>query len=235
MLTDFTKAWNQGQNVVLYEKENDAIDHEGTLWRAIQAAAPWEGKDLLDLGCGTGYWLPRYAPTTRRLYGVEPDTTLLEAASERTSNAEVLHGSAEHIPLQNASVDVVHARFAYFFPSPNNECSAGLAEVLRVLRPGGSLVVIDNDQEHGDFADLLRAGNVAEYQGPGEYILQWWRDRGATTEKVMSSWTFRSARDLEEVVAMEFPQGTARSWLQDHPNQTMLSYGYLLHTLTKAI
>lgn len=55
MLTDFVKAWNQGQNVDLYETENDAIDHEGSLWAALHAAAAWDGKDLLDLGCGTGY------------------------------------------------------------------------------------------------------------------------------------------------------------------------------------
>ncbi|MBG6216166.1 ubiquinone/menaquinone biosynthesis C-methylase UbiE [Arthrobacter sp. CAN_A6] len=233
MLTDFVKAWNQGQNVDLYEKENDAIDHERTLWRALEAAAPWEGKGLLDLGCGTGYWLPHYASTTSRLYGVEPDMTLLEAANNRTPQAEVLSGSAEHIPLDDSCVDVVHARFAYFFPSPTNDCSAGVAEVLRVLRPGGSLVVIDNDQEQGDFANLLRTSNAADYQGPGDFILQWWQQQGATTREVMSSWTFTSAEDLLEVVGMEFPQGTAQPWLRAHSERTKLSYGYLLHTLRK--
>ncbi|MBG6182431.1 ubiquinone/menaquinone biosynthesis C-methylase UbiE [Arthrobacter sp. CAN_A214] len=234
MLTDFVKAWNQGQNVDLYEIENDAIDHEETLWRALRSAAPWDGKDLLDLGCGTGYWLSRYARTTSTLYGVEPDTDLLEAAARGTADATVLHGSAEHIPLDDSSVDVVHARFAYFFPSPTNDCSAGLRETLRVLRPGGSLVVIDNDQKNGDFADLLRAGNTAEHQGPGDFILQWWQDQGATTQKVMSSWTFNSPEDLAKVVAMEFPNNTANTWLDAHAQQSALSYGYLLHIISKA-
>lgn len=233
MLTDFVKAWNQGHNVDLYEMENDAIDHDEMLWRALQAAAPWEGKDLLDLGCGTGYWLPRYAATTRQLYGVEPDTALLTTAARRTTGATVLHGSAEHIPLDDSSIDVVHARFAYFFPSPNHDCTAGLDEVLRVLRPGGSLVVIDNDQEDGEFADLLWAGNAADDQGPGQFILQWWQERGATTQKVMSSWTFNSPENLAKVVAMEFPNNTASPWLDAHSHQKTLSYSYLLHTITK--
>jgi ubiquinone/menaquinone biosynthesis C-methylase UbiE len=233
MFSDFAQAWNQGLHVDLYEKENDAIDHDGTLWRALEATAPWQGKDLLDLGCGTGYWLPHYVPGTRRLYGVEPDLALLDAAVSRTAEAKVLHGSAEHIPLPDSTVDVVHARFAYFFPSPTNDCTAGVAEVMRVLRPGGSLVVIDNDQDRGDFADLLRSSNAAAYQGHGDFILQWWREQGATTEALMSSWTFGSPEDLQEVVGMEFPQGTAQPWLRAHPQRAHLSYGYLLHTLVK--
>lgn len=232
MLSDFVKAWNHGHNVDLYEMENDAIDHEETLWRALRAAAAWDGKDLLDLGCGTGYWLPRYAETTGRLYGVEPDTALLDAAANRMAKATVLHGSAEHIPLDDSFIDVVHARFAYFFPSPSNDCTAGLSEVLRVLRPGGSLVVIDNDQGNGEFADLLRAGNTAEHQGPGDFILQWWQEQGATTRKVMSSWTFDSPEDLAKVVAMEFPDDAAETWLDAHAQQTKLSYGYLLHVIS---
>lgn len=136
---------------------------------------------------------------------------MLEAAAQRTAKATVLHGSAEHIPLDDASIDVVHARFAYFFPSPNNDCTAGLNEVLRVLRPGGSLVVIDNDQENGDFADLLKSGNAADHQGPGEFILRWWQKQGATTRKVMSSWTFNSSEDLAQVIDMEFPNNAAKT------------------------
>lgn len=56
---DFAKARNQGFRPDLYELENAAIDHEGSLWSALTAAAPWTGKTILDLGCGSGYWLPR--------------------------------------------------------------------------------------------------------------------------------------------------------------------------------
>ena len=55
---------------------------------------------------------------------------------------EVVAASAEHLGLPSCSADVVHARFAYFFP-PGGD--AGLTEVLRVMRPGGGLVAVDND------------------------------------------------------------------------------------------
>lgn len=40
MLPDVVEVRNRGNNVDLHEKENDAIDHEQTLWQALQAVAP---------------------------------------------------------------------------------------------------------------------------------------------------------------------------------------------------
>ncbi len=45
-------------------------------------------------------------------HGVEPDPRLLPLAAARDPRVRVLRGSAEHIPLPDHSVDVVHARFA---------------------------------------------------------------------------------------------------------------------------
>ena len=153
-LPDFRPSGNQGVDPALYEIENAAMDREGALWAALQEAAPWTGRTLLDLGAGTGFWLPRYADAAETI-AVEPDVRLLGATRARPGGARVLYGSAEQIPLPEASVDVVHARFAYFFPHPRWDVRPGLDEVTRVLRPGGALVVIDNDTERGQFAELL--------------------------------------------------------------------------------
>ena len=161
-LPDFVRAPNQADDPALYEVENAAIDPAGTLAAALWSAAPWAGRDVLDLGCGSGYWLPTYTDRARSVLGVEPDRSLLPLAAARAASVPVRHGSAEHIPLPDAAVDVVHARFAYFFPPG---CDAGLAEVMRVLRPGGALVVIDNDQRRGEFAELLTRSPWAAPQG----------------------------------------------------------------------
>jgi len=149
----------------------------------------------------------------------------LPVGPSRRCRAHVLAGSAEHLPLGDHSADVVHARFAYFFP-PGTE--AGLAEVLRVLRPRGQLVVVDNDYRWGEFARLLAASAVRHPRVTAGIVDAWWRDRGATRYEVRSRLDFASRADLSAVLHIEFPPEVARAWLRRHPAATGLTYGYVL-------
>lgn len=226
---DFRPAPNQGDRPEEYELENQAIDPDGLVLAAMRELAPWAGRTLVDLGCGSGYWLTGYAADARAVIGIEPDPTLVPLARARDRRAQVLPGSAEHLPLADASVDVVHARFAYFWPP---RCEAGLTEVLRVLRPGGTLVVVDNDHRSGEFAGLLAAaGGTA--QGRADVTDAWWAARGAVRAEVMSRWEFGSRSDFAAVLMLEFPAEVARSWLADHPEALGLSYVYVLFAVTK--
>jgi SAM-dependent methyltransferase len=229
-LPDFKAAPNQGRNIELYEAENQALDPDGHVLAAMRARAPWAGRTLLDLGCGSGYWLAGYADEAAEVIGVEPDPRLLPLAAARDPRVRVLHGSAEHIPLDDHSVDVVHARFAYFFPPG---CDAGLAEVMRALRPGGTLVVIGNDLRAGEFAELLRAAEGALVPAGGEETDAWWAARGADRITVRSMWRFTSRADLEAVLRMEFPLKVADPWLAARPGAVGLSYSYALFALDK--
>lgn len=230
--SDFIPSGNQAADPATYDIENAALDPEGVLWRALIDQAPWQGKTLVDLGCGSGWWLDRY-DNAGRVIGIEPDENLLANARERSGAATIMYGSAESIPLDDESVDVIHARFAYFFPHPKFDTTPGLHEVARVLRPGGSLVVIDNDTERGEFAELLKASPYAAGQGQDTYARQWWARHGATTTEVMSSWQFDTRNDLESVLKLEFSAALADRWLDEHPDRTHLSYGYLLHTWSR--
>jgi SAM-dependent methyltransferase len=227
---DFRVAPNQGGNIGLYEIENRALDPDGHVQAAMRARASWAGRTLLDLGCGSGYWLGGYADEAEQVIGVEPDPRLLSLAADRDPRVRVLHGSAEHIPLDNQSVDVVHARFAYFFPPG---CDAGLAEVMRVLRPGGTLIAIGNDLQAGEFANLVRAAAGALVPAGGPETDAWWAARGADRTTVRSSWRFASRADFAAVLRMEFPLKVADPWLAAHPGALGLSYSYALFAIDK--
>jgi SAM-dependent methyltransferase len=229
---DYRFAPNLGGRPDVYELENRALLRAGHVLPAMRGLAAWAGQTIVDLGCGSGFWLPVYAAEAGRVIGVEPDRVLLETAQRRVAReprVEVLAGSAEHIPLPDDAADVVHARFAYFFPPG---ADAGLAEVLRVLRPGGRLVVVDNDYRWGEFAGLLAASAANPPAQTAARTDRWWAGRGASRHEVRSELRFGSPADLAAVLHIEFPAQVASSWLGRHPVATGLSYGYVLFAIT---
>jgi SAM-dependent methyltransferase len=259
---DWVFAPNIGGHPGIYEIENRAIDPGGHVLAAMRRLAPWDGRTLVDLGCGTGFWLTGYARDAAKVIGIEPDPALRARAASRTCGlpaVEVLPGSAEHLPLADRSVDVAHARFAYFLAPgtgggrsrPPGGASgsrpaggagagrgtgggdAGLAEVLRVLAPGGSLIVVDNDYRWGQFAELLAAASRVAPQRTADDVDAWWRERGATRHEVRSQWSFASRADLAAVLGIEVPAAVARAWLARHPATASLSYGYVLFVVTR--
>ncbi len=146
--------WNWPQ---AYERENLAQDADGALWRVLAQRVGWDGRDVVDVGCGDGFHLPRFAATARSVVGVEPHLPLVSRARDRVHDlpgVRVLPGCAQRLPLPDATADLVHARTAYFF-GPG--CEPGLAEAQRVLRPGGTLAVVDLDGSHPPYGDWLCA------------------------------------------------------------------------------
>jgi len=213
MPRDAVPSPNIWQHPATYELENQAVDRDGLLEDAMRVRADWAGRVVLDLGCGTGFHLPRVAETASRVYGVEPHPGLLRLAARRTralTSVTVLAGTAQSVPLPEASVDVVHARWAYFF-GPG--CEPGLAELDRVVRRGGTAFVIDNDATRSTFGRWFRRG----YPGVDPLAVErFWAGRGWTRTPLELDWRFDSRADLESVVRIEFTPEVADAVLAEH-------------------
>jgi len=123
--------------------------------RIIPAA---EGR-VLEIGIGSGLNLPFYSRNVARVIGLEPSPRLLAMARqfERTGNGSVefIEGSAEAIPLQDASVDTVVTTWTL---CSIPDALRALRDMRRVLRPGGHLLFV----EHG--------------RAPDPNVI-WWQDR----------------------------------------------------------
>lgn len=199
----------------VYELENLASDRAAVIDTTIDALHPLLGADVVDIGCGAGFHLPRLAARGARAVGVEPHLPLVHRARARLAaagghTASVLAGDAEALPLAAGSVDVAHARWAYFFGAG---CEPGLAELARVLRPGGLAVVVDNDATRSTFGAWFRRSYPA-YDPVA--VQRFWDRQGFTTELLTIEWTFDRRPDLEAVVRIELPPGAAEGALAAH-------------------
>ncbi|MEW5756293.1 MAG: methyltransferase domain-containing protein [Pseudomonadota bacterium] len=108
------------------------------------------GEHVLDVGCGTGV-LTRLAAATvgsaGYVVGIDPSPGMLAKARRNATGTPVEFrlGAIEALPFHDASFDLVLSSFMMHHLPPEVK-RAGLAEVYRVLKPGGRLLVVDIDK-----------------------------------------------------------------------------------------
>lgn len=121
-----------------------------------RTAAGLSGR-VVEIGFGSGFNVPYYPPEVERVLAVEPSATAWRMASRRVGSSPVpveqVGLDGQSLPLADASCDGAICTFALCtIPDPG----AALAEVRRVLRPGGSFHLL----EHG----LAPDARVAAFQ-----------------------------------------------------------------------
>jgi SAM-dependent methyltransferase len=159
-----------------------------------------EGDTVVDVGCGTGTEVRRLAqrvgPTGRSI-GVEPHPGLrgvaLERRAEEESEAEFVDGLAAALPFDAECVDAIRCeRVLQHLTDPQ----AAVAEMARVLRPGGRLVLVDSDwgtsiMSHGDADVIRRYQQVAWTMQPnafaGRHLRRWLAGAGLTLQPDIGS------------------------------------------------
>jgi ArsR family transcriptional regulator len=96
-----------------------------------------------DLGCGTGQVAAALAPFVARVIAVDGSAAMLQAAKKRlhgTDNIDLRRGDLEALPIDDARIDAATLMLVlHHVPEPER----ALAEVARVLKPGGRAVIVD--------------------------------------------------------------------------------------------
>ena len=101
--------------------------------------------DVADIGCGDGYLTLEAARWARSVVGIDRSEAVLERAKELTARRQVTNvqwkkGDLDRLPLRDASVDVALFSQALHHAS---DPERALAEAVRILRPGGSVLILD--------------------------------------------------------------------------------------------
>jgi ubiquinone/menaquinone biosynthesis C-methylase UbiE len=152
-----------------YERRRPSY-HPDVVAFVVERLGIVSGTTVVDVGAGTGKFTRLLVPTGARVIAVEPLAEMRTQLEAAVPGIEVLAGSAEELPLADASVDAATAAAAFHW----FELDRALPELHRVLRPGGGLAIVRN---YRDLAQPLQAA-VQEIIGrylPVESEFEQWR------------------------------------------------------------
>jgi ubiquinone/menaquinone biosynthesis C-methylase UbiE len=159
---DFVPAAGVGWLLPFYDPLTRLLGMETSLRRLVEQAQLTAGQRVLDLGCGTGAGtlVAKRAQAGIEITGLDPDEQALARARHKAGRAglaiDFRQGFGDALPFPDASFDRVLSSFM-FHHLETAQKPAVLREVRRVLRPGGSLHLVDfGGAGHGIGALLAR-------------------------------------------------------------------------------
>jgi SAM-dependent methyltransferase len=129
------RASSFGRAVDEYERARPSYPPDAVGWLVPEGV-----RTVLDLGAGTGKFTRSLVARGLEVIAVEPDDVMRAALSGALPSVRAVKGTAEAIPLPDASVDVVTAAQSWHWVDEER----ALPEVARVLKPGGALALVWN-------------------------------------------------------------------------------------------
>ena len=214
--------WDAGNFAAVAEK----ILESGEL--VVERAGIEPGMEVLDVACGTGNATLPAARTGARVTGLDFAHGLLSIARERAADAMVeidfVEGNAQELPFEDASFDRVLSTFGHMF-APDHRRTAD--EMMRVLRPGGSIAVACWTPE-GSIGHMFRVVGALVPPPPGaepplrwgteQHVRELWGD--AEFERHEIEWTDESVESYARFMLESFgPLLNARELLAEREDE----------------
>jgi demethylmenaquinone methyltransferase / 2-methoxy-6-polyprenyl-1,4-benzoquinol methylase len=148
------------------------------LWRRyLVGRIPSDGGRVLDVATGTGLVAERLLARGHTVVGLDQSAEMLAIARERLAGrAEFVEASAEALPFEDGSFD--HLTFTYLLRYVDDP-GATLTELARVVRPGGTIAMLEFAVPGGVWRPLWNAYCAVGLPTAGRFVSTAWRDVGA--------------------------------------------------------
>jgi SAM-dependent methyltransferase len=170
---DRTSSLAFGRVAELYERRRPECPPDLVAW-VVDRLALGPGKLVVDVGAGTGKFTRALVPSGARLVAVEP---LDEMRAQLPAGIEAVAGTAEALPVDDASADAVTAAAAFHWFDPER----AYPELHRVLKPDGMLCVASNSRVHDDPLQLALEEVIGPLV-PSYRAIGAWRDALTATD-----------------------------------------------------
>jgi ubiquinone/menaquinone biosynthesis C-methylase UbiE len=156
----------------VYERARPSYPTEAVAW-VVERCGLGPDAAVCDLAAGTGKLTRLLVPTGARVIAVEPVREMREQLQAAVTGVEALDGTAESLPLADASVDCITVAQAFHW----FDYTRALPELARAIRPAGWLAVIWNVRDDND--PLVAAVNevIAPFVPPEQGVDRPWREQ----------------------------------------------------------
>jgi ubiquinone/menaquinone biosynthesis C-methylase UbiE len=195
-----------------HAEEYDALiareDYQGNLLKTLEALLPLDNIDVVEMGAGTGRFTRMLAPRVKSIRAYDAAQHMLDKAAETlramgVSNWTVKAADNRSIPAENASADLSIAGWSFghsvaWYPDTwRAEIGKALAEMQRVLRLGGVMVVVET---LGTGAETPNAPT----EGLAEYYAWLENEQGFTRRWIHTDYRFDSLEEAEKLARFFF-------------------------------
>lgn len=225
-------SWSDSDGYDQYVNE-ELADSRSAKWVALVsrlAGCSLEGKTVLDLGCGPGFFPCALGAEGAKVYGIDTSDNMLACArvnaEKRDVNAVMLHMDAESLSFPEATFDLVVTRnVTWTLPNP----VAAYRECLKVLKPGGKLLVFDANWHHEFYSEAVaqkvRENEAAYYRKTGIHTAVCTNDKPYYDSLPLSS-VVRPAWDADALTQVGFDGITV---IEDAGKEVYLDWEYELY------
>ncbi|MBL0746252.1 class I SAM-dependent methyltransferase [Nocardioides baculatus] len=132
------RARSFGTVAEAYDRGRPAYPEEAVAW-----LTGGEAKVVLELGAGTGKLTRQLVDAGHAVFATDPDEAMLEVLRERVPEVSAKVATAEEIPANDRSVDVVVVAQAFHW----FDHEVALPEIARILKPGGHVALMWNSRD----------------------------------------------------------------------------------------
>jgi ubiquinone/menaquinone biosynthesis C-methylase UbiE len=192
----------------LFEIERRCMDRDNKVIKYLNELLP-DGI-ILDVGAGNGYTAEKLTHDNRNVIAMEPDEKMIDL----TKNLIWSNGVAQSIPFHSNTFDAMYSTWAFFFDGIT-DIDEGLNEIERVVKDGGSIIIVDNygEDEFCSFSPHDISSKVSD-----------WVKRGFDYHIINTEFIFDSVEEAKKLLTFYFgEQG-------NKVNKTRIEYKVVAYT-----
>jgi ubiquinone/menaquinone biosynthesis C-methylase UbiE len=199
------------QHADRYEALVSREDYQGNILREIRKLAPLSGKDVIDLGAGTGRLACLLAPFVRSIYAFDLSANMLAEArtklkADGQSNWQVAVADHRFVPLPVASVDLVVSGWSVSYlavwnpANEREELDRWLGEMKRILKPDGRVIL---------FESLGTGGDTPQQLPHLEATYHWLEEHGFSNSWIRTDYHFETLEQAVDLAGFFFGEELA--------------------------